>query len=120
MYRRKGENIMTTLRRYSCSELNFPVDGYNYDLHVETSVDGGKNWYYGGNGRYFREGAEVGKYIAENPIYRLSYDVVISGVAVKIVDEFSEVVDWNDGAVKRHMQEAAENNASNLKFELLV
>lgn len=111
---------MTTLRRYSYNKLYFPVDGYKYDLKVETSVDGGETWYYGGNGRYFREGAEIGKYIAENPIYRLSYDVVISGVAVKIVDEFSDVANWNDGAVKRHMQEAAENNASNLKLELLV
>ena len=111
---------MTTLRRYNCTELNFPVDGYRYNLQIETSVDGGETWYYGGSGRYFREATEASKHILENPIYRLTYDAVISGVAVGIVDEFSEVVDWNDEAVKRHMQEAAENNASNLKLELLV
>lgn len=33
-------------------KLNFPVDGYEYDVKVLRSVDGGKNFYYCGCGEF--------------------------------------------------------------------
>lgn len=34
------------------SKFNFPVDGYKWNVQVLTSIDGGENWYYCGNGKF--------------------------------------------------------------------
>lgn len=32
-----------TIRRAIIKKLHFPVDGYLYNVQIETSIDGGKN-----------------------------------------------------------------------------
>ena len=46
-------------------KLHFPVDGYEYNVQIWTSVDGGKNFWYCGFGKYFRTEEEAKKWAAE-------------------------------------------------------
>jgi hypothetical protein len=56
---------MEAINRYRLERLHFPVDGYLYIVKTITSVDGGQNFYYCGNSRYFRTEAEAAAYKAE-------------------------------------------------------
>lgn len=40
------------MNKIEIRKLDFPVDGYRYNVRVLTSTDGGKNWWYCGNGKY--------------------------------------------------------------------
>ena len=64
------------MNRAVINKLRFPIEGYSYNVQIETSVDGGRNFYYCGNGRYFRteeeakafkEEIEAGQNMPENP-----------------------------------------------------
>ena len=46
-------------------KLNFPVEGYEYNVQIWRSVDG-NNYYYCGDGKYFRTQAEAEKFAADN------------------------------------------------------
>ena len=52
---------MQAINRYTLEPLHFPVDGYLFIVKTITSVDGGQNFYYCGNSRYFRTEAEAAK-----------------------------------------------------------
>lgn len=56
------ENI-PVMRKFDIKELHFPVDGYLYDVQVLVSVDGGKSYYYCGNGKFCKTLAEAQAYI---------------------------------------------------------
>lgn len=43
---------MNVKRRCRIRKLYFPVDCYKFDVQVLTSIDGGKNWWYGGTGSF--------------------------------------------------------------------
>lgn len=49
---------MRTIERLEIHELFFPVDGYKFNVQIWRSVDG-NNWYYCGDGKYFRTIEEV-------------------------------------------------------------
>lgn len=57
-------------RRYNVEKLSFPVDGYEYNVQVLLSIDGGKNFYYCGIGKFCKTEQEcqdfIGKYEAEH------------------------------------------------------
>ena len=59
---------MDVLRKYVIEKLHFPVDGYNYDVKMLTSVDGGKNFYYCGYGKFFRTEEEAVAYKEEQEL----------------------------------------------------
>lgn len=40
------------MNKIEIRKLDFPVDGYRYNVRVLTSTDGGKSWWYCGNGKY--------------------------------------------------------------------
>ena len=56
---------MNAIRRYTLEKLHFPVDGYQFIVSMITSVDGGKNFYYCGNSKYFRTEQEAVEYKTE-------------------------------------------------------
>ena len=41
------------------SRYSFPVDGYKWNAQVLTSIDNGKTWYYGGNGKFYKTRKEA-------------------------------------------------------------
>ena len=47
--------------------LNFPIDGYQFNVQIWRSVDGVR-FYYCGCGKYFRTMEEAEKYAADNTI----------------------------------------------------
>lgn len=63
---------MTNIKhQYRIETPAFPIDGYNFNVQVWTSVDGGKTFGYCGIGRFCKTGEEVAEYIekykAEHP-----------------------------------------------------
>lgn len=53
-------------RKYNIEKTSFPIDGaYNYNVQVLISVDGGKNYYYTGIGRFVKTKKEARYYIQE-------------------------------------------------------
>lgn len=40
------------MKRFIIRKLYFGINGYNYYVHISTSVDGGKTFYYAGEGKY--------------------------------------------------------------------
>lgn len=53
---------METVNIYELKELLLPVDKYNFIVRTLTSVDGGNNFYYCGNSRYFETKADAEEY----------------------------------------------------------
>lgn len=52
-------------RKAIIRENHFPIDDiYMYDVQIVTSVDGGKNWYYCGHGRYCKTREEAEEFAA--------------------------------------------------------
>ena len=49
----------TEMKKYVLCELPEPLNGYTHNLQIWISTDGGQNFYYCGNGFYFRSGAEA-------------------------------------------------------------
>lgn len=49
----------TALKKYVLCKLPEPLNGYTHNLQIWTSTDGGSNFYYCGNGYYFRSEAEA-------------------------------------------------------------
>jgi hypothetical protein len=47
------------------SKLHLPIEGYNYNLRIVTSIDGGKNFYYCGIGTYAKDEADIERRKAE-------------------------------------------------------
>lgn len=39
-------------RKIIIDKLNLPVDSYNYDVKLLTSIDGGQTYYYSGFGKF--------------------------------------------------------------------
>ena len=63
---------MTSVKHeYNIEKTAFPIDGYNFNVQVLISVDGGKNFYYCGIGKFCKSEEEAAEYIAqykkENP-----------------------------------------------------
>lgn len=56
---------MEVKRKFRTEKLKFPVDGYKYNVQVLTSVDGGKNYYYCGIGKFCKTKEECKQYISE-------------------------------------------------------
>lgn len=57
---------MKAINKISIEKLHFPIDNYyNFNLCVLTSVDGGVNFYYCGNGKYATDEADVLKKLEE-------------------------------------------------------
>lgn len=50
------------MKRAIIEKLDQPVHGYRYNVQIETSTDGGKNFLYSGNGRYFKTLEEAENY----------------------------------------------------------
>lgn len=44
---------------YQLERLHLPIEKYNFIVRTLTSVDGGQNFYYCGNSRYFETEAEA-------------------------------------------------------------
>lgn len=55
---------MEAINRYRLERSHFPVDGYLFIVKTITSVDGGQNFYYCGNSKYFKTEAEAAAYKA--------------------------------------------------------
>lgn len=51
-------------RKAVIHENHFPIDGYLYDVKILTSVDGGKNWYYCGHGKFCKTREEAEEFAA--------------------------------------------------------
>ena len=52
-------------RRAVIHEHHFPIDNtYMFDVQIVTSVDGGKNWYHCGHGKYCKTREEAEEYAA--------------------------------------------------------
>jgi len=47
------------------SKLHLPIEGYNYNLRIVTSIDGGKNFYYCGIGTYAKDITDMNRRKAE-------------------------------------------------------
>ena len=45
---------MKTIEKAEIKKLSFPVNGYNYNVQVLRSVDGGETFVYCGSGKYFK------------------------------------------------------------------
>lgn len=45
---------MDTIIKYKLVKLDFPVFNYNYQVKTWVSIDGGKNFYYCGDSKYFK------------------------------------------------------------------
>lgn len=56
---------MEVKRKFRTEKLKFPVDGYKYNVQVLTSIDGGKNYYYCGIGKFCKTIEECKQYISE-------------------------------------------------------
>ena len=54
------------LHRYIVEQLSFPVDGYMYNVQRWASVDGGKNYYYCGFGKYFTDEKSAREWIKKD------------------------------------------------------
>lgn len=50
------------MKRAIVEKLDQRVHGYRYNVRIETSTDGGKTFYYCGNGRYFKTFEEAENY----------------------------------------------------------
>lgn len=51
---------MGAMHKVKIRKLSFPLDGvYNYDVQLLTSIDGGKNFYHCGIGRYCKDEREA-------------------------------------------------------------
>ena len=56
--------MLEITRKYAIHKNDFPLDGiYEYNAQVWLSVDGGKNFWYCGIGKYFKTGEEARTYI---------------------------------------------------------
>lgn len=55
----KATNIFKAIK------MEEPVCGFSWNVQTWTSVDGGKNFHYCGNGRFFQTEAEAMAYKAE-------------------------------------------------------
>lgn len=53
------------IKKAKIIRLASPIQGYRYSVQLLTSVDGGKTFYYCGNGRYFRELRQAVQYKRE-------------------------------------------------------
>lgn len=53
---------METIVKCTIEKLAFPVDGYTYNVMEWRSVDGGKNFWHCGHGRYFRTLLDAERY----------------------------------------------------------
>ena len=42
------------MNKYIIEALEWSVNGYTHAVKCLTSTDGGRTWYYSGNGKYFR------------------------------------------------------------------
>lgn len=52
--------------KYNIEKTSFPIDGvYNYNVQVLISVDGGKNYYYTGIGRFVKTKKAANEYIKQ-------------------------------------------------------
>lgn len=49
-----GNKMLNVLERKKIKELSFPIEGYNYNVQIIRSVDGGHSWWYTGDGKYFK------------------------------------------------------------------
>ena len=56
---------MEVKRKFRTEKLKFLVDGYKYNVQVLTSIDGGKNYYYCGIGKFCKTREECKQYISE-------------------------------------------------------
>ena len=45
---------MKTIEKVKIKKLSLPVSGYNYNVQILRSVDGGETFAYCGSGRYFK------------------------------------------------------------------
>jgi len=61
---------MDVRRKCVIEKVKNPVDGHKYNVQVWTSVDGGKNYYYCGVGRFCKSKRECKEFIR---IYKKEY-----------------------------------------------
>ena len=59
------ESKMDMIKRYKVSKLAFPISDYKYNVQVLMSVDGGRNFYYCGIGRYCKSKEEALIYVSQ-------------------------------------------------------
>ncbi len=57
--------MMAVLRKYRVEKMDYSVDGYSYMVKLVTSLDGGKSFYYCGDGKYFKTEQEALQWKAE-------------------------------------------------------
>jgi hypothetical protein len=54
---------MKPIYKVVVEKLHFPIDNhYFYDVKILTSIDNGKSFWYGGNGKYARTLEEAEKF----------------------------------------------------------
>lgn len=53
---------MKTIEKAEIKKLSFPVSGYNYDVQILRSADGGETFVYCGSGKYFKTYEEAEAY----------------------------------------------------------
>lgn len=56
---------MDAMHKVRIKKLRLPVDDYRYTVDVLTSIDGGKTYWYAGNGRYCKTKKEAEDYKAQ-------------------------------------------------------
>lgn len=58
---------MTNIKhKYTIERLAFPIDGYNFDVQVLISVDGGERFGYCGIGKFCKTEKEAAEYIEQH------------------------------------------------------
>ena len=55
---------MKIMRKTTINKLAFPVDGYQYNVQIWISVDGGKRYAFCGLGKFFKTEQEAQEYAA--------------------------------------------------------
>ena len=56
---------MKTIEKANIIKLNFPIDGYYYNVQILRSVDDGKSYWYCGCGKYCKTLDEANIYASK-------------------------------------------------------
>ena len=58
--------MVSVKHKYNIEKTAFPIDSYNFNVQVLISVDGGKNFYYCGIGKFCKTEEEAAEYIEQH------------------------------------------------------
>lgn len=60
-----GDLLDRIIKKLNVRKLRFPVECYQFDVQVVTSIDEGKSFWYAGAGRFCKDEADVQKTVKD-------------------------------------------------------